>query len=251
MNRRAFVSGLGAVLATPVAAAAQQAEKVYKIGLLGPVFVEQAETYVVVFRQRMREHGWVEGKHFTLEIRLAEGKLERFPDLASDLVRSNVAVIVAWTAPGVRAAKLATTTTPIVIAGAGDAVGAGLVASLARPGANVTGVSWLQPELSRKYPELLRELLPGVSHTGVLFDPTGVAERPSIDAIKETAGILGLRVKEAPARNLAEIEAAFVTLRASRVPAVIVMASPVIYAYQKRVFETRRQEPSSGPIWKR
>jgi putative tryptophan/tyrosine transport system substrate-binding protein len=238
MDRRRFLlTSLAGALATPIGGVAQQQGKVYKIGLLGPLLVEQAEPYFAVFRQRMREHGWVEGQHFTLEIRMAEGRLERFPDLANDLVRSNVAVIVAWTTLGVRAAKLATTTTPIVIAGAGDAVGAGLVASLARPGANVTGVSWLQPELSRKYLELLRELLPGASHIGVLFDPTGVVERLSLDSIEETASILGLRVKEAPARNLAEIEAAFVTLQTHRVAAVIVVATPVFYVNQKRIFE--------------
>jgi putative ABC transport system substrate-binding protein len=238
MDRRRFLlTSLAGVLAAPLATKAQQVGKVHKIGLLGPVLVEQAEPYFAVFRQRMYEHGWVEGQHFTLEIRLAEGRSERLPDLASDLVRSNVAVIVAWTTLGVRAAKLATTTTPIVMAGAGDAVGAGLVASLARPGANVTGVSWLQPELSRKYPELLRELLSGVSHIGVLFDPTGAVERLSLGAIKETASILGLRVKEAPARNPAEIEAAFGTLQTNRVAAALVVASPVFYANQKRIFE--------------
>src|SRR5690349_7181236 len=107
VNRRAFVTGLGAVLAAPRVAGAQQAGKVYRIGMLGPARGEQAGPYFAAFRQRMREHGWSEGTDFVLEIRLAEGRIELFPDLASDLVRSDVAVIVAWSTPAVIAAKRA------------------------------------------------------------------------------------------------------------------------------------------------
>src|SRR2546426_3258143 len=138
MNRRAFLCGLTlGTLSAPLAAEAQQAGKMYRIGLLGPVRAEQAEPYIAVFRHRMREHGWIEGKHFALEIRMAEGKPERLPDLAGELVRSKVAVIVAWCTPAFTPAKKASATNPLFIASGGDPFGAGVVSRPSRPAGNI------------------------------------------------------------------------------------------------------------------
>src|SRR2546426_7407279 len=128
MNRRAFLCGLTlGTLSAPLAAEAQQAGKMYRIGLLGPVRAEQAEPYIAVFRHRMREHGWIEGKHFALEIRMAEGKPERLPDLAGELVRSKVAVSVAGGTPAVPPAQKRAAANPIFLAWGADPAGAAAV----------------------------------------------------------------------------------------------------------------------------
>jgi putative ABC transport system substrate-binding protein len=149
MKRRAFVTGLGVVLAAPLGAEAQRVRTVPRIGLLGPATPDQAVPFIAVFRQRMRDLEWIEGENFALEGRWAAGKIERFPELAAELVRLNAAVIVAWSTPAVIAVKRATSTIPIVMASSGAAVETGLVASLARPGGNITGLSILGAEYAR------------------------------------------------------------------------------------------------------
>jgi len=238
MNRRAFLCGLTlGTLSAPLAAEAQQAGKMYRIGLLGPVRAEQAEPYIAVFRHRMREHGWIEGKHFALEIRMAEGKPERLPDLAGELVRSKVAVIVAWSTPAITAAKNASATIPIVMASGADPVGAGLVTSLSRPGGSITGVSQLEGEVSRKYLQLVREVVPRLSRIGVLIDPSNRGDLITLGAIRATSKTMGLKAEAVGARNLAEIDSAFVSLKNHRVEAVIVSSSGVNYVNRKRIVE--------------
>jgi putative ABC transport system substrate-binding protein len=185
----------------------------------------------------MREHGWIEGQHFALHQAWAAGKPDRFPDLAAEIVRSNATVIVAWSTPAVVAAKQATNTVPIVMASSGDAVGAGLVASLSRPGGNVTGVSLLTSELTRKHAELLRKVLPRISRIGVLFDPTSAADTLALREIQATARSLGLWDEGREARSRADIESALSELRKKGVDALVILAGGVNWVNRRRIVE--------------
>ena len=160
VTRRAFIGTLaGGLLAAPLTAGAQPAGKVYRIGYLFTGSLESPETQALldVFRQGLRERGHVEGRNILIEYRSADGNVERLPDLATELVRLKVDLIVALATPAARAAQKATKTIPIVASSMGDPVGDGLVASLARPGGNLTGTTFLGPKLVPKHLELLRE----------------------------------------------------------------------------------------------
>jgi putative ABC transport system substrate-binding protein len=160
MDRRTFVAGMAAVVVAPLAAGAQRAEKVYRIGYLGNASASVQTKRVESLRAGLRDLGYVEGKNIVIEFRWAEGRLERLPDLAAELVRLPVDVLMTAGTPGALAAKQATTTIPIVMVGIGDAVAAGVVASLARPGGNITGSTDSIPELMAKLLELLKEIMP-------------------------------------------------------------------------------------------
>src|SRR4029077_6100766 len=173
MERRTFLTlATGGLLAAPLAAGAQPAGKVYRIGYISnsPPNTPESSRLHEAFRQGLRERGWVEGRNAVIEWRFAEGRMERFPDLAADLVRLKVDLIVTTGGPAARAAKQATTTIPIVAVAVSDPVGQGFVASLARPGGNVTGLATLFPELAVKRLGLLKEILPGVSRVAVLWN---------------------------------------------------------------------------------
>jgi len=168
MNRREFAGGLAlGLLAAPLAAEAQQAAKVPRIGYLATDLTANPHL-TEAFRQGLRDLGYVEGRHVVVDYRSAEGRIERLPALAAEIVALNVAVIVAPNTPAALAAKHATTTLPIVFVGAGEPVTSGLVTSLARPGGNVTGLSAVSPELVGKWLELLKQTTPGVSRVAVL-----------------------------------------------------------------------------------
>src|SRR5262249_10081899 len=168
-RRRHFITLLGgAAVAWPIAARAQQAGKLPIIGFLGPNTRSAASEWVVALVQRLRELGWMEGRTITIEYRWAEGREERFPEIAAELVRLKVELIVTSGTPAVMASKKATSVIPIVFATAGDPVGSGLVASLARPGGNVTGLATLANELAGKRLELLREVVPGLRRLAIM-----------------------------------------------------------------------------------
>lgn len=169
MDRRAFISTVGlGLLAAPRAAEAQQAGKVYRVGMLWTTRVPAIED---VLRQGLRELGWIEGQNFVFEHRYSEGRADRLPALAAELVRLQPDLIMAVGTPGALAAKAATTTIPIVFAAVADPVGSGLVKSLARPGGNLTGISGdAGPELAGKHLELLKEAVPPLSLVGVFIN---------------------------------------------------------------------------------
>src|SRR5262245_49442827 len=205
-------------LFSPVAAEAQQAAKVARIGYLagsvaaGPHLPE-------AFRQGLRDLGYVDGRNVVIEYRDAEGKLERLPALAAELVALKVDVILAASTPQALAAKQATRTIPIVVAAADDAVGSGLVASLSRPGSNVTGLSFLATELVGKRLELLNEADPGVIQLAVLWQPDGIGERSEKDQLKEAdiaARALGLRIQFVEVPGRADIDRAFSDMARAR-----------------------------------
>jgi putative ABC transport system substrate-binding protein len=187
MNRRAFVTGLGAVLAAPLGAEAQQAGKVFRIGLLGPGSSRTDpgdERLFRVFRDRLQELGYAEGRDVVFERRWPEGKPERLPQLAQDLAAVNVDTIVAWSTPAVAAAKRASSRIPIVMGSSGDAVATGLVESFSHPGGNVTGVSYVAAQLATKWLQLLIELRPGSKRILVVWDstsPPAVNARPGLE----------------------------------------------------------------------
>ena len=161
MTRRTFITLLGGAASWPLAAHAQQPGKLPTVGFFGQTTRSAASEWVAAFVQRLRELGWIDGRTITIEYRWAEGREERFAEISGEFVHLKVDVIVTSGSPQVLAAKQATSVIPIVFASSGDPVGGGLVASLARPSGNVTGLSTLVPDLAGKRLELLREIVPG------------------------------------------------------------------------------------------
>src|SRR5467141_3860386 len=195
----------------PVAAEAQQAGKIDRIGYLSPS-PAAANPLSEAFRQGLRDLGYVQGRNLVIEYRSAEGKLERFPALAAELVALKVDVIVAASTPPALAAKHATRTIPVVFAAAADAVASGLVTNLARPGGNVTGLSFLAPELVGKCLEQLKQAVPGVSRIAVLSHPGALGERTERDMLKGaevTARGLAVRLQFLEARGPDDFDKAF------------------------------------------
>jgi len=196
----------------------------------------------------LRDFGYVEGKNIAIEFRWAEGKYERLPELAADLVRLKVDVIVTEATPAARAATKATSSIPIVAAAVGDPVAAGLVGSLARPGGNLTGSSIFVPELSAKRLELLRELLPRAKRTAVFVHPENVAFAPILQAMEAAAASLKLELHQLPVRRPEEIEGAFAAMRAKQVDAVVVIEEPLYIANAITIAEhsAKARMPSIG-----
>src|SRR5262245_48147798 len=184
-----------ALLAAPLASEAQPAGKVPRIGLIGWVLPASADRYVEPFRQGLRDLGYVEGQTIVVESRWAGGQSDRAAELAAELVRLKVDVIVAFATPAIQAAKNATTTIPIVMGVAGDPVGTGFVASLVRPGGNITGLSLMSSELAGKRLELLREVLPGIDRMAFLASGKSPAGRLFVQEAQVAAQQLGVRIQ--------------------------------------------------------
>jgi putative ABC transport system substrate-binding protein len=221
MRRREFIAGLGSAAAWSVVAQSQQ-RTIPVIGYLANLGTQSADDYyTVAFLQGLKEIGYVDGQNVTVEYRYAD-QLDRLPALAADLVRRRVAVILASGTPAALAAKAATTTIPIVFGTAGDPVALGLVASLNRPGANVTGSASLAGELAPKQLQLLRELTPNAARFGVLADPTFPGLQSMTTDLRAPARALGLQLIVVEARTDGDLETAFVTFSQQRVGAVLV-----------------------------
>jgi putative ABC transport system substrate-binding protein len=212
-------------------AEAQQGGKVARIGILAAPSAASLSARVEAFRKGLREHGYVEGKNILFEYRYAEGKLDRLPDLAAELVALKVDVIVTASDPAVRAAKKATSTIPIVFAAVSDPVPS-LVESLARPGQNVTGLSIQGPELDGKRLELLKEAVPKTSRVAVLAYPAYPPREREI-----AAQALRLQMVWLPVRELGDFEAAFETARKENVDALLTSPSALINTVRERVVE--------------
>jgi putative tryptophan/tyrosine transport system substrate-binding protein len=216
-------------------AEAQQTKKIPRIGFLAPVFPSTISDRVEAFRQGLRELGYVEGKNIVIEWRYAEGKADRLPGLAAELVRLKVDVIVTSGPAATRAAKEATSTIPIVMAQDPDPIGNGFVASLARPGGNITGLATLAPEISGKQLELLKETVPKLSSVAVL----GTSTRPgNTQALKETelaAGALKVKLQYLDVLDPKDIETAFRAASKGRAEAVLVFGGPVLNSHRKQI----------------
>jgi ABC-type uncharacterized transport system substrate-binding protein len=232
-SRRVFlVTFAGGILAAPLAAEAQTAEKVHRIGMLGS---SASDPLVEAFKQGLRELGYVEGRNIMVEYRSAEGRTDRLPDLATDLVRLKVDVIVA-SSQGAVAAKQATTTIPIVMPIITDPVRLGLVASLAKPGGNATGFATQNDELPGKWMELVKEALPNASRVAVLFHPTydgGV----QLKASEAAARSLGVRLQALKVERPDDFGTAFAAVQKNRAEALIISSSPLFYTHRARLVE--------------
>src|SRR6266536_4540784 len=218
MRRRELITLLGCAAVTwPFAVCAQQPPKVARIGCLVTGSLESPEARAMLdpFRQGLREHGYVEGQNIVIEYRSADGKIERFQQLATELTNLKLELILAPNTPAARAVQHATTTIPIVVPVMGDPVGDGLVASLARPGGNITGLTFLGPGLAPKRLELLKEALPKMTRLVGIWHPGGLSERTAKDMLSQTetaARTLGVRLELVGVRSSDEIDRAFSTM---------------------------------------
>ena len=234
MDRRVFIRAMaGGLLAAPLAAVAQPG-KVWRIGFLG-ASPSTVGPFIQAFEQGLRELGYVDGQNIAIEYRSAQGKDERLPLLAAELVRLKVDVLVAALPQGAAAAKKATTTIPIVMVNVGDPVEIGLVASLARPGGNVTGLSRLSAELIAKNLALLKEAVPRALRVGALSNPTTPLSPVLVRNAKRAAESLGLQLKIVEAKVPDDLEGAFSALATDRVGALLVLADGMFWGERKRI----------------
>ena len=220
MRRREFVGLLGAAAMWPARSLSQQT-RVPRIGFLSTGNPKGFAAQVEAFRQGLRDHGYIEGKTAQVEYRWAEGKLDRLPELAADLVRQKVDVIVTHGVPTTRAAKQATTTIPIIVAFTGDAVGMGLVKNLARPEANVTGSTFLLPQINAKRLELLAEALPKAGYVSAVSNPNNPAAKSLIPEMEKAAAIRKIKFEVFNVERPNEFNAVFEAMVKSRVPAAV------------------------------
>jgi putative ABC transport system substrate-binding protein len=236
-TRRAFLGALaGGLLAAPLAANAQQAEKVYRIGFLfygspGP------SPELDAFRRGLRDVGWIEGQNVTIEYRFASGDLGQLPALAAELARLQPDVIVTPGTPASLAARQATSTIPIVFAGVADAVGAGLVANLARPGGNMTGLTGISAELGGKRLGLLKELAPKASRVAVLYNPADRSNVLVLKGLQESAPSLGLTLQPLEVRKAGEFEGAFVAMGRKRAQALFGAAGVLTSEHRRLIVD--------------
>ena len=225
-----------ALLIAPIAAHAQQAGKVYSIGYLGlgSSFEEPNRT---AFSRGLQEHGWIEGQNFVLTTRFAQLEPERLREMVAELVQRRVDVIVVQSAEAALAAKHGTSTIPIVAVSPADAVAIGLVASLARPGANVTGLSYLGTELIAKQIELLKEAVPNLSRVAALSNPANPTHAPRLRAAVIGAQRLRVQLESIEARTPSELDKAFATIMRARVGGVLVLSDPMFAAEARRLVQ--------------
>jgi putative ABC transport system substrate-binding protein len=236
MRRRDFITLLGGAAATtwPIAARAQQAGPLPTIGFLVSSTPTSHGQWVAAFVQRLRELGWIEGRTITIEYRWAEGRSERFAEIAAELVQRKVDVIVTSATEAIVAAKQATSVIPIVFAAAGDPVGTGLVASLARPGGNVTGLSIQQTDVAAKRLELLREIVPGLRRLAILGNVSGPAVVLDMREAEAAARTLGLEVITSEIRRGEDIAPAFAALK-GRAEALYLPIDPLVNTHRLRI----------------
>ena len=249
-NRRKLVIALGAgALIAPLACfAQQQRSKVARIGLLEPGSISANRREALI--GGLREFGYVEGKNMIIEERRAEGKYERLPALAAELVQMKVDVIVA-SANAVRAAQQATSTIPIVMVTTADPVGSGFIASLARPGRNITGLSAIATDLSSKYLELLRAAVPKISRVTVLVNPDHSIHPEFLKRIQATEKTNSVTISPVEASTASQIEPAFSAMKQERAGALILLPDPFFLAQARRIAELAAQQRLPTMFWTR
>src|SRR5262249_27008973 len=252
MNRRAFVTGLGAVLVAPHAAEAQRTGMTWRIGYLSLVSGKLAQhiRWLAAFRDGLRQLGYVEGENVVLKQRYADGRVERLPELAAELVRLELDVLVAAPAGSALAAKNATHGIPIVFMGEPDPIGTGLVASFARPGGNVTGLADAHTDLLPKRLGFLKELVPGASRVGVLWNPSNASTAPQLKSLQAAAPALGLVIVpiEVKGPGRADVDRAFATIGRERLAGLLVVGDPMLGNQRHHIAELSiaHRLPTSG-----
>ena len=239
VSRRRFALSLCALVAAPATARAQaRPARIPRIGYLQAVVPQNGTSPLLEdFRQGLRDLGYEEGRNIELEIRWGEGHLERLPALAADLVRMKVDIIVAVNSPSILAAKKATQTIPIVMPISSDPVGDGLVASLARPGGNITGLSLMAPELSEKRLQLLKEVFPKLRPVAALWNPDYAGMAARFRQTQGAAPSVGLEVRSVETRDSAELERALAELDRNRPGALLLLADPLTLSQRLRIVE--------------
>ena len=235
MKRRKFITLLGSAVAWPLAARAQQATKIFRIGFLGATSASTWTSRVEAFRSGLRDLGYVEGKNILIEFRWAEEKYDQLPALAAELVRQKVDALVTFGTPGTLAAKRATTVIPIVILYIGDAVAAGVVASLRQPGGNVTGSTYFLPQLIAKRLELLKEAMPHITEVAVLVKPDNPLYVSMLQGLASAANSLNIGLQRFDAYRPSEFEAAFLAMSKRRVDAVMIARTRYFSATSERL----------------
>lgn len=250
MNRRTFITALTGAAVWPSRALGQQS-KIARLGLLEPASAAGFAPWRQALLAGLRELGYVEGKNILIEHRWAEGKYARLPGLAAELVQMKVDVIVAASGPGIKAAQQATGTIPIVMVRTADPVGAGFVASLSRPGRNITGLSNIHIDVSAKYLELLRAAVPNLSRVAVLMNPSHPNHPAFLKPVQATAKANNVAIVPVQAGTASEIEAAFGAMAQERAGALVVLADPFFFAQARRIAELAAQQRMPTMFWSR
>jgi putative ABC transport system substrate-binding protein len=236
MNRRAFITLIGgAAVGWPLSAGAQRPSKVYRIGVLEQTSAAIHDAYFNAFRQGLHEQGLVEGQNLLIEYRSADDRAERYPDLAAELVRLNVDLILTRGTPAVLAAKNATTFIPIVMAAIGDPLA--IVGGLAQPGGNVTGLSAFNSELEAKRVELIRDVVPGLRGIGALYNLGNPIFAFRFKELQKVAQLLGIEAHLLDVRKSEDLAAAFDAASQGRVDALVVSADGILQTNRQRIVE--------------
>lgn len=256
MKRRAFLAGIGAAAAPLLVARAQQPARVFRIGcmFLAPLESPVAQQLLGAFREGLRELGYVEGQSLAFEHRSAEGQIERFPDLAADLVALTPDLIATMSNAATHAAGRATTTIPIVCFNLGDPVGEGLVASLARPGGNLTGFTIFAPELAPKALSLLHQAFPMASRIAALWFPGSLTEHTAEGMLRKaetTAQALGVALLLVRGRGADDLDDAFSTMVRDRAEALLVLPSPASNVERQRIADLAARHRLPSMSWSR
>src|SRR5262245_60641722 len=238
MRRRACLGAVtSGIVGVPLVAEAQPPTKLPRIGFLGTPSAEYIKGPVAAFEQALRELGYVGGKSIVIEYRYADGRSERLPNLATEMVRLRVDILVVAGAPAALAAKNATSVIPIVIGNAADPVGTGLVASLARPGGNITGLSDFNLGVVTKRLELLKQVVPTASRVAVLLNPANPTNLPQLKEIQTVAPALGVTLLALEAKGSDDIAPAFAVMKRERPGALLVMGDPMLGTHQRLIAE--------------
>ena len=241
MRRREFITLLGGVAVTwPLAASAQS--KTPRIGFMGNSTAALEANLVDAFREGLREHGYEEGRNIVIEYRWADGKYERFPALVAELIAAKVEVIVTAGTPAALAMKKATTTVPLVMVAVGDPVGTGLVPSLARPGANLTGLSSVAPDLEGKRLQLLREVVPALSHVAMFINSLNPFHVSSMRQARAAAQTMGIKLQLHDIRKSEDLDDAFAAIRKERPDALLILADRVFLHNRERMMDLTKEQ---------
>ena len=236
MKRREFILFGGATVAWPLAARGQPSGKNYRIGFLGVTSYEEYEgRRVDALLAGLRQLGYEEGRNIVIHYRWAESRYDRLPELATELVKLDVDVLVTHTTPGSRAAKQATSTIPIVMAAVGDPVDGGLVASLARPGGNLTGLTFFFAEVSAKRVELINEAIPTLTQVAVFVNPANPSHAIALSEMQRTAGALGVDLMPIEVKPRDDIAAAIATAATQRASALVALEDPLMVSNAKQI----------------
>jgi putative ABC transport system substrate-binding protein len=240
MKRREFMRFLGVAAAWPLAANAQS--KIPRIGFMGNSTAALEVNLVDAFREGLREHGYEEGRNIVIEYRWADGKYEQFPALVAELIAANVDVIVTAGTPAALAMKKETTTVPLVMVAVGDPVGTGLVPSLARPGGNLTGLSSIAPDLEGKRLQLLREVVPALSHVAMFINSLNPFHVSSMRQARAAAQAMGIKLQLHDIRKSEDLDDAFAALRKERPDALLILADRVFLHNRERMMDFTKEQ---------